>query len=183
MPFSVIMFIIRKKSGYFTICVHHTYPLIASWRDKQGKVFIFLLEINECTQNNKPDYLAFVAGDSRLVKPTSRLIGEHKENLEKIEKRDLAGKRADKSLQDEINRKSIERFTKIVGIFAVIVNGFSLYLRSMPAPKIGNEFLKSIYEVMLVFIHFGALSLLFLIIFLAIAYTIKFGALMLRRGA
>ncbi|MCW8966083.1 MAG: hypothetical protein OQK82_05290 [Candidatus Pacearchaeota archaeon] len=155
------------------------YPLIGSWRNKEGSLFIFLFETNH--YENEPDYLVYIAGLPDLVKPMSKLIGGHKEILEKIEKRELASKRADESLSSETKKKSLERFAKIAGIFTVIVNAFSLYLRTIPTPSIQNETLKSIYEFMVMLVHFSALSLLILIILFAIAYVIKYGLLMLGR--
>jgi len=159
-----------------------TYPLAASWRDKSGDVFVFLLETAEALRMTGPDYLVFVAGQPNLVKKVTGSIHSHKEILEKVEKRQLAGQRADLSLEGEIEKKSIERFTKIVGIFTVIVNAFSLYLRSIPEPDLGGSKFSVAYKALVVSVHIGSLVLLLLIILLAIAYIFNYGMLMLRRG-
>jgi len=43
------------------------YPLIGSWRNKDGDLFIFLFETNH--DENDPDYLVYIAGVPELVKP------------------------------------------------------------------------------------------------------------------
>jgi hypothetical protein len=63
----------------------------------------------------------------------------------------------------------------------VIVNAFSLYLRSLPTPDLQNEVLLDVYRWLIAAVHFGALALLLLIIALAFAYLLKFGILLVRR--
>ncbi|MDO9011680.1 MAG: hypothetical protein Q7U78_07735 [Gallionella sp.] len=155
--------------------------LVGAWRDKEGEAFIFLLRATEgVTEDQGPDYQVLVSGKSELVRNIGKRIDSHKGSLEKLQRREIAVRKVEENFSEEINTKSIERFTAIVGIFSVIVNAFSFYLRSLPAPDLPDEFL-TIYKWLISLVHIGALSLLLLIIALAFAYLVKFGFLLIQR--
>jgi hypothetical protein len=155
--------------------------LLGAWRTRAGDAFIFLLSGSERKAKSVgPDYRVLVSGPSSQVMSVGVQIASHKSNLEKIEKRSLAERKAVGEFNEEVKGRSIERFAKIVAIFAIIVNAFSLYLRTLPPPGIQNEFFMNFYRWLIASVHIGALALLLLIIVMAFAYLIKFGFLLLR---
>lgn len=156
--------------------------LLGAWRNHDGEAFIFLLGINkDQSDSQSPDYRVLVSGKSDLVKGIGKRIVSHKGSLDKLQRRELAVRKADENFTDEIKTKSVERFAAIVAIFSVIVNAFSLYLRTLPIPDIQDEIFSSIYRRLIELVHIGALMLLLLIIVLAFAYLVKFGLLLIRR--
>jgi hypothetical protein len=127
------------------------------------------------------DYRVLISGRTAQVISVGVQIVSHKSNLEKIEKRALSERKADGEFNEEVRSQSIERFAKIVGIFTVIVNAFSLYLRTLPPPGIQDEHFLTFYRWLVASVHIGALALLLLIIVMAFAYLMKFGFLLMRR--
>jgi hypothetical protein len=158
-----------------------THPLVASWRASNGNGFIFLLETSQSRDIDKPNYLVIIVGIVEEIQKINGLVGTKKLSLFKSEKRELAKENASKSLNEETKNKSIERFSKVIGIFTVIVNAFSFYLRKLPPPENVAEPLKAAYSVLVMIVHFSALLLLLLIVLLSIAYTARYGYMMLRR--
>ena len=69
----------------------------------------------------------------------------------------------------------------MIGIFAVIVNAFSLYLRKLPPPDNFIESFKTAYASLVMVVHFSALLLLLMIVLVSIVYTARYGYMMLRR--
>lgn len=157
------------------------HPLIASWRTSCGNAYVFLLEVYQPTKTDEFSYLVIAVGINEEVKKVNNLINTHKLSLSKIEKKELAGKVANKNLDEEIKKRSIENFSKIIGIFTVIVNAFSLYLRKLPPPENVADVLKGTYSILIIIVHFSAIFLLLLIVFLLIVYTFRYGSMMLKR--
>lgn len=156
------------------------HPLVASWRNTSGNAFVFLLEVYQ-PKNDEPNYLVILVGYQEEIEIINNLIGTHKLNLSKIEKKQLARESAGKGLEDETENKSIERFSKVIAIFAIIVNLFSLYLRKLPPPSNVIESFKVAYASLVMVVHFSALLLLLLIVLISIVYTARYGYMMLRR--
>jgi hypothetical protein len=156
------------------------HPLVASWRTADGDAFIFLLEVYQPKQD-EPNYLVILAGYKDEIQAVNSLIGAHKLNFTKIEKKQLAKASAGKGLEDETKNKSIERFSKVIGVFALIINAFSLYLRELPSPENINDLFKTAYASLVMIVHFSALLLLLLIVIVSIVYTARYGYMMLRR--
>lgn len=156
--------------------------LLGAWRGSTGEVFVFLLaDRKRSAVPDAPDYRVLITGRSDMVRGIGRQVVSHKGTLERVQRREFATKKADENFAEEINTKSLQKFSAIVAVFAVIVNAFSLYLRSLPIPELQNDVLQSVYRWLIAAVHFGALALLLLIIALAFAYLLKFGLLLVRR--
>ena len=76
---------------------------------------------------------------------------------------------------------SISRLAKMIGLFTVIVNAFSLYLRRLPPPNLPSAIMVSMYEFLVGAVHFSGLLLLLITTLIAMGYAIRYGILMLRR--
>ena len=159
-----------------------THPLLGSWRNIEGNLFVFLLEISgRNNDSNNLEYHLFLIGNEYEIIKARQLISKLKNKIEKIERKQLKDDEANVVIEKENKGVGISGFIKVVGIFAVIVNAFSLYLRQLPSPKFKLESLATIYEMFLALIHYSALLLLFIIIIVSIGYVLKYGRLLLRR--
>jgi hypothetical protein len=158
------------------------FPLIGAWRDTMGKVFIFLLDRAPKRPSDSPrQLLLYVTGDKSQVELVEKKITTLKNFLAKAERRELRGKDATARLEGEKKTKSIERLMKLIGLFTVIVNGFSLYLRKLTPPIFPSEILKYFYQILVTAVHFFALFLLLITIIISIIYAFRYGLLLLRR--
>lgn len=158
------------------------YPLIGAWRDSEGKVFIFLLDRSSQRQADSPrQFLLYVSGEKSEVNLIERIIKSLKSTLAKSEKKELRSRDAASVLHGEKKAQSIERLMKLIGLFTVIVNGFSLYLRKLSTPTFPNDSLVYIYQLLLSAVHLTALLLLLLTITISLFYAFRFGSLLLRR--
>lgn len=70
--------------------------------------------------------------------------------------------------------------TYLVGLFTVVVNAFSLYLRQLPPPPLPAPAIQDTYEFLVVAVHIAALILLLIITLISIGYVLRYGILMLR---
>lgn len=158
------------------------YPLIGAWRDSEGKVFIFLLDLSSQRQADSPrQFLLYVSGEKSEVDLIEIIIKSLKSTLAKSEKKELRSRDAASVLDGEKKAQSIERLMKLIGLFTVIVNGFSLYLRKLSTPTFPNDSFMYIYQLLLSAVHLTALLLLLLTITISLFYAFRFGSLLLRR--
>lgn len=158
------------------------FPLIGAWRDARGKVFIFLLDRTRKRPSNSPSQLLlYVSGDKREIDSIERRITSLKTLLAKAERKELRGRDAAFRLEGEKKAQSVERLMKLIGLFTVIVNGFSLYLRKLPPPTFLIVSFAYFYQLLLSAIHFTALLLLLLTIIICLSYAFRYGLLLLRR--
>lgn len=172
----------EEEWGTFNYRPPEHSDLLGAWRTQRGDAFVFLLSFHrKQVEADTPDYRVLVAGRGDVVRSIGKQIVAHKGVLERVQRRELATKKADENFTEEVNTKSLQRFTAIVAVFAAIVNAFSLYLRNLPVPDFANETLLVTYRWLIVAVHFGALALLLLIVAIAFAYLLKFGLLLVRR--
>lgn len=158
------------------------FPLIGAWRDVRGKVFIFLLDrTRKRPSDNLHQLLLYVSGDKREVDSIETRIISLKTLLAKAERKELRGRDAAFRLEGEKKAQSMERLIKLIGLFTVIVNGLSLYLRKLPPPNFPIASFAYIYQLLLSAIHFTALLLLLLTIIICLFYAFRYGLLLLRR--
>ena len=158
------------------------FPLIGAWRDARGKVFIFLLDRTRKRPSDSPrQLLLYVSGDKREIGSIERRITSLKTLLAKTERKELRGRDAAFRLEGEKKAQSVERLMKLIALFTVIVNGFSLYLRKLPPPTFPIVSFAYFYQLLLSAIHFTALLLLLLTIIICLFYAFRYGLLLLRR--
>lgn len=157
-------------------------PLIGAWRNHGGNIFVFLLDRTPKRQTNSPrQLLLYVAGDKTEIDSIEVKISSIKTLLAKAERKELRGRDAAYRLEGEEKAQSIERLMKLIGLFTVIVNSFSLYLRKLPPPSFPNESFSYFYKLLLTAVHFSALLLLLLTIIISLFYAFRYGLLLLRR--
>lgn len=158
------------------------FPLIGAWRNPVGSVFIFLLDQTPRDSNdNLRQFLLYVAGNKTHVNSVGTKITGLKKVLARTERKKLQGKNAGLRLEGEKKAQSIERLIKLIGLFAIIINALSLYLRKLPPPTFPSKLLNDIYQLVMSMVHFSALLLLLLIIVISLFYAFHYGLLLLRR--
>lgn len=158
------------------------FPLLGAWRDSSEKAFIFLLDRTPKRPMTTPrQLLLYVDGDKAEVNSIEARIKSLKSSLLKAEKKELRGREATLHLDAEKKAQSIERLMKLIGLFTVVVNAFSLYLRKLPEPSFPHEALAYFYHLLLSAVHFSALLLLLLTIVIGLFYAFRYGVLLLRR--
>jgi hypothetical protein len=156
--------------------------LLGAWRTQSGEAFIFLLTINNNrTETSVPDYRVLLAGHREIVRAIGKQIISHKGILEQVQRRELSIKKADENFTEEIKTKSLYWVSGMVFVFTIIINAFSIFFRSLPVPDLQSETLVNIYKFIIVAFHISAIGLLLVIVLIAFAYLIKFGALLVRR--
>jgi len=158
------------------------FPLLGAWRNTSGTVFAFLLNSDPDAPQVQPrQVLLYVAGEKDAVEEVGGRVTALKSVLAKSERREMLARYAERRLDDEYKSKSVSKLVGLVGLFTVVINGFSLYLRQLPSPEFASAKLVSIYQLLVGAIHFAALSLLLIITIIGIGYVIRYGILMLRR--
>ena len=175
----------EEEWGRFDIRPPESSDLSGSWRDNKGTTFIFLLRNYHNTDGGQsrdqgPDYEVIVFGNGEVISEIGKRIGLLKSSLYKIEKKEIAERRATESFASEVKSKSSRHLVGTVAIFTVIVNALSLYLRKLPPPELQNEWFSVAYNWTIGILHIGALLLLLLIVIISFLYLMKFGALLIR---
>ncbi|MBI5409783.1 MAG: hypothetical protein HZA14_10495 [Nitrospirae bacterium] len=156
--------------------------LMGAWRNPEGTVFVFLLDQENLKQKSDQRHcILYVAGNKSEINVVVDIVNNFKDRFIRSEKRDLSFETAKKKLEDESKAKYIERLLKIIGLFAAIVNAFSLYIRTLSPPAEFGLYAKVIYNLMIYAIHFSALVLLFIVTLIAIVYAVRYGLLISKR--
>lgn len=174
----------EEEWNAFEVRPPESSDLLGSWRDNKGSVFIFLLrnyhENEKHSSNLGPDFEVIVLGNGDAVSEIGKRVISLKNALYKIEKKEIAEKKAAENFNTEVKSKSSKHLISTVAVFTVIVNALSLYLRELPPPNIQNQWFNAIYSWTLGILHIGALFLLLLIVAISFVYLLKFGSLLIR---
>jgi hypothetical protein len=154
--------------------------LLGSWRDARATVFIFLLAPTK-TGRKSGTLNLHVSGEQNAIEQVGAAVRSLKTSLEKLEKRDLKAKLADTRIQQEKRSPAFSRFMYFLILFTAVVNGFSLYLRRLPAPNALQPSIQEAYLGTLLLVHFSSLFLLLVTIWVGTIYMVRYGLLMLGR--
>lgn len=158
------------------------HPLLGAWRDQTGTVFAFLLDSGPKYSKSKGmNLLVYVTGVQDCVDKMGTKIKALKSDLVKVEKKELKVRQVGQRLDQELKSASISRLAKMIALFTLVVNAFSLYLRQLPPPEFPSAAIALVYQLLVGAVHFAALLLLLITIVIAIGYIIRYGLLMLRR--
>ena len=155
------------------------FSLIGSWKKIESGCFVFLMQ--NYNLKNREHYVIYISGNKDEIDRLERQIVGLKGKITKTEKRSLRNQNVESALEKEHKTKTTKKLITIVGVFTAIINAFSYYLIKLPTPSFNNEYIKNVYEIFIILIHFLALVLLLLVILLIISYVIKYGILILRR--
>lgn len=167
------------KHGYHP---PENYPLLGAWRDTAGTVFAFLLDLSVDDQNGKEKRLLFyVSGESSAVEEIGCKVTALKEILTKTERKEIQVRHTENRIEQEKRSPAVTRLLKLIGLFTVVVNAFSLYLRELPLPNLTSASIQEVYQLLVVIVHFSALILLLIITLIAVGYVLRYGFLILRR--
>lgn len=158
------------------------HQVLGAWRHTDGDVFIFLLDNpNMFIMEPNVQLLLLIVGKASEVYKLEKRCDHLKTKFaikEEKEEKDLEIKYR---LENIRKSKSVGFISSILGIFTVVINGFSLYLRKLPTPEFGNQFLKTVYEVLIALVHFSSLILLFIVILILALFLIKYGIMLIKK--
>ena len=160
------------------------YDLLAAWRDVTGSVFVFLMSAaigNHFLPDAEVNIVLYAVGNTDLVRVVQERVERLKRQMAKAEARDLSSSSARQSLDLEEKAKGVVRLMKLVGLFTVVVNAFSVYLRISAEPPFPNPVFTVVYQTLVALVHFLALGLLIVLILVFIAYAARYGLLALRK--
>lgn len=112
-------------------------PLLGAWRDPGGRVFAFLLEgaPREVAPGEKR-LLLYVSGIRNAVDEVGARVTALKSVLARSERRELQVLHAEHRIEQEKKSPAVARLLKLIGLFTVVVNAFSLYLRQLSPPAL-----------------------------------------------
>jgi hypothetical protein len=156
--------------------------LLGAWRDASGQAFAFLLEKE--TRGERPNgeqFLLYVSGLREPVEQLGRKVTALKSSLTKSERRELESVDAGRRIEREQKSPAVGRLLKLIGLFTVLINAFSLYLRQLPAPALPTRWIHHTYQGLVVAVHLSSLLLLLAITIIGIGYVVRYGILMFRR--
>lgn len=156
-------------------------PLLGAWRDPGGNVFAFLLDLapRKAAAGEKR-VLLYVSGMRDAVEEVGARVTALKSVLAKSERKEIQVRHAEHRIEQEKKSPAVARLLKLIGLFTVVVNAFSLYLRQLPPPNLPAPSVQDAYQLLVVVVHFAALLLLLVITLIGIGYVLRYGILMLR---
>lgn len=158
------------------------YQVIGAWRHPQRRIVAFLFD-NPYMMAPKPtmQLILYVAGNDVEIKSVESKVEILKKNFALNEQRTKIDSAIGERLDRVHKNKSFAIITTILGIFTVVINAFSLYLRKLPPPVLNSQSLITFYNTVIALVHFSALTLLLVVIIICAIFLIKYGILLLRR--
>lgn len=158
------------------------YPVVGAWRSPEGSVFAFLLGAgSQGPSAQEPGFMLYVTGSRDAVEELGAHVMMLKSSLARSDKKELVVRQSGYKLGLEQKSQAIARLAKLIGLFTVVVNAFSLYLRRLPSPELSSSAVLTAYQILVGAVHFSALALLLMVILAAIGYTVKYALLVYRR--
>lgn len=168
-----------KKFGYRP---PEIFPLLGAWRDQNGGVFAFLMDATEHNSSySTKKLLLYAAGNRDAVEKVGSTVTALKTSLANSERKELQILHAGERLEREKKSPAVSRLLKLISIFTVVVNAFSLYLRKLPTPEFPAPWVSNAYQILILVVHFAALFLLLMVTLVGIGYVLRYGLLVLRR--
>src|SRR4030043_1982720 len=157
------------------------HQVLGAWRHPQTRAFVFLLD-NPSMVKIKPSTqtLLYIIGDETEIsklKPKCDLL---KSRFAEIRKKDEKISDIATRLDRIQKSRPLGVIMTVLALFTAFVNGFSLYLRKLPAPKMHSDELSVIYGYFVVSVHIGSLVLLLIIICFLAIFLFKYGRLVLK---
>jgi uncharacterized membrane protein len=157
-------------------------PLLGAWRNSTGTAFAFLMvpAAGDIAPNEKP-VLLYVSGAKYVVEEIGSKVTALKSVLAKSERKEIQVRHAEDRIEQEKRSPAVARLMGLVSLFTILVNAFSMYLRQLPLPNLPTVPVQKAYQILVVVVHFAALSLLLIITLIGVGYVLRYGILMLRR--
>lgn len=162
------------------------YGLLGAWRHPATLAFVFLLEgangFSQTKVRHRPkELLIYAAGHHTEVQRFTEPVKKIKADLSRALKQERSDAALQKRLVDAQNLRSAKRLMGLLSFFTAIINAFSFYLRKLPPPSLGRGAVSNLYALLVFAVHAGSLLLLLSFIAICLAYTLKYGLLVLRR--
>jgi len=158
------------------------HQVLGAWRHPQTRAFAFLLD-NPSMVTIKPSTqtLLYITGDETEISKLRQKCDLLKSRFADIRKKDETISGIATRLDRIQKSKPLGVIMTVLALFTAFVNGFSLYLRKLPAPNMRSEELSIIYGYFVVSVHIGSLALLLIIICFLAIFLFKYGRLVLKR--
>ncbi|MCK9194589.1 MAG: hypothetical protein M0P19_12030 [Nevskia sp.] len=157
-------------------------PLLGAWRDSAGTAFAFLLDRSPASPSaGERRLLLYASGARSVVEEIGSKVTALKSVLAKSERKEIQVRHAEHRIELEEKSPAVARLLKLVGLFTIVVNAFSLYLRRLPLPNLPSGPIQETYQFLVAVVHFAALFLLLTITLIGIGYVLRYGVLMLKR--
>jgi hypothetical protein len=168
-----------KNFGYFP---PDGYQVLGAWRHPDALLFGFLLD-NPFMQkfNSNLQFLIYIVGEEQEILSIEKKILNLKKGLMKDAFRTAQTLGAASRLDQMTTNRSTAVFTAILAFVTVLINAFSLYLRTLPAPELSSQFLKGLYICLLSLVYFVSLGLLILVSIICGLFLLKYAFVLLRR--
>ncbi|MCK4359993.1 MAG: hypothetical protein KAW92_14885 [Candidatus Cloacimonetes bacterium] len=158
------------------------YQVLGAWRHPNSIAFAFLLDNpNMMSIDPTVQVVLYVSGDSSEISILESKVENLKSQFKLKDQKTELAKKVRKRLNSFNATKSFKKLSGILGIFTIIVNAFSLYLRKLPPPNFGNKIITDVYNYSVAIIHFLALLFLFIIIVIFIIFFLKYAKLIIKR--
>lgn len=156
--------------------------MLGAWRHPEGLAFVFLVGNSGMTAPNGVAqlFLSFAGVKCELTRFLPQ-VKRLKRELARRRDRKEAEKQLGTRLQRAQTSRSLKRLMALMAPSTAVVNALAIYLRRLPAPSIGNQWLLGAYRIMLPLLYLAALMLLLVFTVLCIAYICKYGFLLVRR--
>jgi len=157
------------------------HQVLGAWRHLKTRAFAFLLDnprINTVDPTNH--VMLYVVGDTLEVSALEPRIDGLKRVFDLEEKKTGMNSYLGERL-DRVSKTRLTVLMTLLGIFTAAINALSLYLRKLPSPELGIPGVAIAYKALVTCIHFGAIFLIFGIIWFVVIFGIKYAALLMRR--
>jgi hypothetical protein len=157
------------------------YPVLGAWRHPKTRVFAFLLD-NPRMVSVEPSIqlLIYVAGDAGEITRLEACLAALKANFALDDRKTRVGSAAGERLTRASEARYVGVLTGVLTLFTAMVNGFSLYLRQLPPPTIGNPAVAFAYASTILLVHVAALLLLLLAVVTIAIFLVKYLMLLMR---
>lgn len=158
------------------------HQVLGAWRHPQTRAFAFLLD-NPSMLTIKPSTqtLLYIIGDEIEISKLRQKCDLLKNRFADISKKDEKVSDVATRLDRIQKSKPLGVIVTVLVLFTAFVNGFSLYLRKLPAPNMHSRELSIVYGYFIVSVHIGALALLLILICFLVIFLFKYGRLVLKR--
>ena len=131
--------------------------------------------------NNTKQIILHISGNKLKINEFERTVENYKTEINDVKKEKLKAFKIQDKIEKAEESKTLKKLVGLMTLFTVVINAFSLYLRSTSPPVINISVLQIFYEIIVYSIHITALLILFSLIMLFIIYICKYGILIIRR--
>lgn len=181
--FSSYSFYPQVDWPYYGYQAPENYNVLGAWRHPDKDIVAFLLD-NPYSQGQKQELQLIIYCISKSLDEIKKLnssIEDLKQMFSLTDRRNSVDRTVAERIDRVHGKKSLAGITAIISIYSLIINAFSLYLRKLPIPDLGNDVLLTGYRILIAAIHYSALFLLLSVITIVGLFLLKYGYLLIKR--